>query len=103
MYSYGASQHQGLFRNDDPGYGIGNQADACHERCDQPNQPDRGHVDIKVFGEPEADACDLASLTRPHQPLASDGRTPAGAPISTNIGVILNHFTAVVAVHISTL
>src|SRR5271165_2263386 len=57
-------QHR-LLRHHDPGDGIGNQPNPRHKGCDQPDQPDDGHVDIKVFREAEADAGDLASLPGP--------------------------------------
>ena len=56
-------------------------------------------IDVKILGETKADACDLASLPRPHQPLAGYRNTHANAAIGANRRVVLNHFAAIVAVH----
>src|SRR5579883_1548545 len=92
-------KHQRFFRNHDPRDGICQQSYASHNRRNQPYQPYKIHVEIKILGDPEANTGNRASGSRAHQTFAGDYPTHASSTISANIGVILNHFSAIVTVH----
>jgi len=58
-----------------------------------------GHVDIKIFGEAEADPGDLATLRDGLGRLRATDAPNANAAVGTYRRVVLNYFATVVAVH----
>src|SRR5258708_5847716 len=86
----------------DPGDGVRKQTNAGHHGSYEPHQTNDGHVHVKVFGNAEANACDLASFAGTDQPLASDHAAYTSAAVRTNVGVILDGFATIVTVHSST-
>src|SRR6266852_530823 len=95
-------EHMWLLGHYDPGDGVRKQTDARHHGSYQPHQTNDSHVDIKVFGNAEANTCDLASFAGANQPLASDHTAYTSAAVRANVGIILDGFAAIVTVHSST-
>ncbi len=96
----GSRQEQRLLWHDDPRNGIRYQTNAGHEGSDEPHHADDGHVDVKLFGNSQADSSDLSSLSRTNQALPCYRSSDARPAIGANGRVVLNHFAAIVAVHV---
>src|ERR1700722_3968332 len=95
----GGGKEQWLFRHDDPGDQVGKETDAGHEGHDQPYHAHQGDIDIEIFGEPKTYSRDFASHTRPYQPDSGHGTADTNPAVSADRRVVLNHFSAIVAVH----
>jgi hypothetical protein len=92
-----------FFRHDYPGDGIGKQTNAGHHGSNQPYYAYEGDVEVEVFSNARADSRNFAARPRTDETLASDYAPDSLATICAMIGVVLDYFATVVAVHDSLL
>src|SRR5450631_3978568 len=93
------SEQQRLVRHYDPGDYVWNETDAGHDRRDQPHHPHQADVEVKVLSETEAHAGDFTPCPWTYQ-FGTGQRSPdTNAAVGANRRIVLNQFSAVVAVH----
>src|SRR5437870_1755004 len=88
-----------LGRHDDPAHDVSQQAASAKDRCQHPDQPDKSNVEVEEFRQPESHPGNLPAGDEAHQPNPGYGRSHPPAAIGAKIGVFLNDFSAIVAVH----
>ena len=88
-----------LLGHHDPRNDVGQYATAAEQRDDQPHYADHGHIQIEVFGEAGADPGNLAIHARAHQLATASHGTYSASAVGTQVGVVLNDLSAIVAVH----
>lgn len=98
-----SGQEQRLLGHDDPGDRVRQESDDGHKGHDQPNNADKGDIDVEIFGEAEAHAGDFSSQARTNQLASGERRSDANSAIGAHHSIVLDHFSAIVAVHNSTL
>src|SRR5579864_719077 len=99
LYPRRSREPQGFVRHHNPRDRISEESDPGHYRDDQPNQPHQGDVQVKVLRQPEAHAGNLPAHTRTHQAVSRRYCTHSYATIGTDIRIVLNHLSAIIAVH----
>jgi hypothetical protein len=89
-------------RHHDPGNQVRDKAESRHDRHHQPDDAQKGYIQVQVFREASANSTDLPLRPRAHQVFLAGDRPHAFSAVRAQIGVIRYHFSAVVAVHGST-
>src|ERR1017187_10001430 len=92
----------GSLRHHDPGNNVGEYASPTEQGDNQPHHPHDGYVQIEVLGKTSAHARDLpvrTALGWAHELLASGHKAHPAPAIGADIGIVLNLFSAIVAVH----
>jgi hypothetical protein len=89
---------QRLIRHDNPRNRIRQQTYSGHQGDEQPNQPYQGNVQVKVLRQSRAHPRNLPVHTWTYQTLSCRYRAHSYATVRANIGVVLNHLSAIVAV-----
>src|SRR5207237_6024138 len=84
---------------DDPAHDVSQQAASAKNRGQHPDQPDKSNVEVEEFRQPESHPGDLPAGDGAHQSYPGYGRPHPPAAIGAKIGVFLNDFSAIVAIH----
>jgi hypothetical protein len=83
----------------DPADQVSNQAAPAKDRYDQPNNAHQDNVEIEVLGQSSTDAREPVLRARAQEPSTRRSESNAATAVSTVNGIILDHLTAVIAVH----
>src|SRR5579872_7155974 len=92
-------QEQRFLGHDDPGNRIRQKSDDGHKGHDQPDNADEGDIDVEIFGEAKAHPCDFSSQAWTNEFASRQRGADANSAISAYHSIVLNHFSAIVAVH----
>ena len=97
--SGGCRQRLWLLGHDDPGDQVSNDSCACEDYDQKPDQADQCHVQIQIFGDASSDTGDFAVLPRTNEAFAGGYSADPNSTIGTDVGIVLNDFATVVAIH----